>query len=122
MTSPHLMICDDEAAICAIVSRVAVQLGYTVTEVTRSTDFDAAFALQKPDIVVLDVVMPDRDGIEIVMWLAKQGYDGKVLLVSGYDPQHAHSAVLLAECRGLNIIGTLRKPVPLRELRQALAA
>lgn len=122
MTAPHLMICDDEADICALVGHVAVQLGYTVTQITRSTDFNAAFTQHKPDIVVLDVVMPQRDGIEIVLWLAKQGYDGKVLLITGYDPQHARNAELLAECRGLNIIGTLRKPVSLPQLRKALAA
>ncbi|MBP7670102.1 MAG: response regulator [Ferrovibrio sp.] len=118
----HLMVCDDEADICALVGEVGRQLGYTVSQVPRSTDFNAAYILQKPDIVVLDIVMPERDGIEIVLWLANQGYDGRVLLVSGYDPQHAHNALLLAQCRGLDIVTTLRKPVPLRLLREALAA
>jgi len=116
------MVCDDEPAICAFIEEVAKGLGYSVCQVTRPMDFNDAFLAQKPDIVVLDIVMPERDGIEIVLWLANQGYDGRVLLISGYDPQHAHNALLLAQCRGLDIVTTLRKPVPLRLLREALAA
>jgi CheY-like chemotaxis protein len=122
MSNRHLLVCDDEPEICTLVRRVASPMGFTVREVTKSTSFAEAFAEAVPEMVVLDIVMPERDGIEIVHWLAEQNYVGKVILISGYDPNYAQTAQTLAKCHGLTVVGILRKPVPLAKLREALAA
>lgn len=74
----------------------------------------------KPDIIVLDIIMPERDGIELIAALAKAGYGGPLILVSGAEEFYLTMAAKNARDRGLALAATLRKPCRAEELRQVL--
>jgi CheY-like chemotaxis protein len=115
----RLLVCDDEADFCFYVRKAAEALGYEVREVTDSTRCCAAIAEFSPDVVLLDIVMPRLDGIEIVQRLTQIGYDGRMIIVTGYNPDYARLASVLAAAQGLRV-QTLAKPLPLERLRTAL--
>lgn len=117
---PRLLVCDDEADFRDYIAHVARALGYAVRQVGDSRDCVAAVAEFAPDVVVLDVIMPDVDGVEIVQRLAAAHYGGHVIIASGYNPHYARSAEVLGKVRGMRMT-TLPKPVALAELRAALA-
>ncbi len=74
----------------------------------------------KPDIIVLDIIMPDRDGLELIGALAKAGYRGQLVLVSGAEDLFLKMAAKSASDRGLALGATLSKPCRAEELKQVL--
>jgi CheY-like chemotaxis protein len=90
-------------------------------EVTNhGRDFQAAYRRKLPDIVVIDMVMPDIDGTELVLWLVEQRCAADIIIITGYHPDYAVNARLLAEFKGLRSVATLSKPVSVGRLRDAL--
>lgn len=124
MTGEHrrrVMICDDEPDFRAIVVDVVKGMGMDPVEVGRPEDFAGTYEADAPDIVVLDIVMPNIDGLELVDWLADAGYRGKLVLVSGYNPNYARAAHTMADLKGISGVTVLQKPVSLADLRAVFA-
>lgn len=121
MTSRRVLVCDDEPDIRTLVRDVAEGMGYAVEEVADSRDCAARVAAFLPDVVVLDIVMPEVDGIEIIHRLADLRFAGRILLVSGFNPSYARAAKVLARSKGIVDIRMLTKPLPLAALRAALS-
>jgi CheY-like chemotaxis protein len=118
----RLLIVDDEPRFAAFVERVAKPLGYAVEITTHGREFQAAYQRELPDVVVIDMVMPDIDGNELVLWLVDQRCSADIIIITGYHPDYAVNARLLAEFKGLRSVSTLSKPVTVGRLREVLAS
>jgi CheY-like chemotaxis protein len=116
----RLLIVDDEPRFAAFVARVAEPLGYDVEVTNHGRDFQAAYLRKRPDIVVIDMVMPDIDGNELILWLVEQRCAADIIIITGYHPDYAVNARLLAEFKGLRSVVTLSKPISVTRLREAL--
>ena len=121
MTAKHLLVIDDEAAFCDFVRQVAEEMGYRVAVCTDSARALDAYEATKPAVVVLDMVMPEVEGIRIVQELARRSTDARVILVSGYNPHYVDLAQTLGQAKGIERIAGLTKPIRLETLRAALA-
>ena len=73
-----------------------------------------------PDVLICDVFMPDMDGIEFLSELAKNGYQGCNIMVSGLDITVMGIAQEVAIEIGLKLLGAYTKQVPRSVLAQAL--
>ena len=60
------------------------------------------------------------DGIELIGRLVADGFDGKVVVISGHDPVYLQFAELYAQIRGKFDVEVLPKPFSVQQLRQAL--
>jgi len=120
MTGPRLLVIDDEAEFCEYVRKVAADMGFDAEAATRPQDFIDAYNRAAPDAIVLDIVMPEVDGIELLNWLVDQGYAGEVIVVTGYNPRYADLTKMIGEAKGMTI-NTMTKPVNLSDLRAALS-
>ncbi|TVY03318.1 response regulator transcription factor [Cohnella terricola] len=70
----------------------------------------------QPHIVLTDIYMPVMNGIEMIELLRSEGYEGKIVILSGYsDFQHARRALRL------NVDDYLSKPVTLQTIREVLS-
>lgn len=120
MTPQQLLVIDDEVEFGKFVGRVGRDLGLEV-EVTADPDrFKALLLSFKPDVIVMDMVMPNTEGIELIRWLSHERYPARVIVVTGYNPDYAKMAALMARAEGVVQVTTLFKPVRLAELRSAL--
>ena len=117
----RVMICDDEPDFRAIVRDVVEGMNMLAIDVARPEDFAQIYDQNHPDIVVLDIVMPNIDGLELVGWLSDAGYEGRLVLVTGFNPNYARAARTLADLKGIASVEVLQKPVALADLRAALA-
>ncbi len=75
-----------------------------------------------PDLCIMDLSLPDLDGVAILGELAAQDYQGRILLISGHSQQLLRSVSRLAEDYRLKIIGCVRKPFTIKPLLEALDA
>ena len=121
MTEKRLLVVDDEPDICDFVSRAASTVGYDVRATTKAADFMAAFHEFNPTHIILDVLMPDMDGIELIQWLANSHCTAKIAVITGGNWDYANAAKKLGTVRGLPSVTTLRKPVSLADLRAVLS-
>jgi CheY-like chemotaxis protein len=69
-------------------------------------------------LLLLDLNMPDMDGVQFMRHLAELGYGGALALVSGADERVLETATKLARACQLNVLGHLHKPVRVDMLRQ----
>ncbi|MGZ9035264.1 MAG: response regulator [Rhodospirillales bacterium] len=122
MSAGRLLICDDEERFGRFVQRVAIDLGFEVEVAGGAADFIAVYDDFRPTVIVLDMIMPDMDGNELILWLAQRRCPADLIICTGYNPDYATNAKILAEFEGLKSVTTLRKPVSVALLRHALQA
>jgi two-component system KDP operon response regulator KdpE len=117
---PRLALIDDDPQFRRLVRRVAEPLGWAVTEYENGLRFLEAGYAAAPDLVFLDVLMPERDGIEVAPALARRFPDARIVVVTGGDAVLAEAARQIGAQDSRAPITVLRKPAGLDELRAAL--
>jgi DNA-binding response OmpR family regulator len=115
-----LLVIDDERAITALLSRVAEGCGYTVIATSDADAFKQHVRENDLALICLDLAMPGTDGIELLRFLAAENCTCRVLIMSGSDRQLLHTALRLAEALGLDIAGSIPKPLQIGEVRKLL--
>lgn len=111
---PHLLITDDEPAICDVLAEIASAEGYTVAVAKDIRQARIQLGRQKPDLMLLDMVLPDGDGIQF--WSDLELPDTRVVFMTGHSS--IDSAIDALRCGAVDY---LRKPVNLQRVRALLA-
>ncbi len=115
-----LLVVDDEPSFGDLVARIAQRQGI-LTQIARTgKDFQKQFKKLKPDICVIDIVMPELDGFELVDWLGVQDHTCPLIFVTGRRPEYIRQAATLAKTAGLTVAGTLEKPLSADALVDAI--
>jgi DNA-binding response OmpR family regulator len=122
MPEKRLLICDDEPAFGRLVKNVAEDLGYEVRVTTDGRKFMAEYDTFGPTTVILDMIMPGMDGNELVLWLAQRKCTARLIIITGYTPDYAENAKVLAQYKGLGTVTTLHKPIEISRLRAVLGS
>ena len=121
MKARHLLIADDNTEFRNYVRDVAGMMQYTVQCAGNGSEFIAAYEDFDPSHIIVDLVMPGIDGVELLEWLAGRGCAAKIFIVTGYSPDMAKVVERLAMASGLSIDGVYPKPIALKDLRALLA-
>jgi DNA-binding response OmpR family regulator len=121
MSGKRLLVVDDEPRFGEFVRKVAVDAGFEVEVTTNGYDFQKRYPVFDPTAVVVDLIMPEIEGIELVQWVAAREAPAHLIVVTGYSPEYATLAKMLGEAKGLSSVATLIKPVKVALLRSALA-
>jgi len=116
----RLLLVDDDPDICRYVAEVGRLAGYEVKLTSNGEQFRAACSSFVPTTVVLDLVLGESDGVELLRFLASEGFGGEIILMSGMDFRVLGTARRLARALGLTVVKSLQKPVPMKDLEDAL--
>jgi two-component system KDP operon response regulator KdpE len=81
--APKILIVDDEAAIRRLLGAALARAGYRIIEAATAREALTAVQIDKPDAVLLDLGLPDRDGLELVPLLKQAGL--AVVIVSARE-------------------------------------
>jgi two-component system, OmpR family, response regulator len=81
----RILVVDDEHSIVDAVATALRYEGYEVDEASTGREALNAVALQEPDLIVLDWMLPDIEGIEVGRRLREQGYKTAVLFLTAKD-------------------------------------
>ena len=119
----NILLIDDEPFALKLLARQLVNLGFEEV-IPCEHAHDALAALESGvkaiELVFCDLQMPHMDGVEFVRHLARIGYAGGLVLVSGEDERILQAAEKLAKAHKLNVLGTLHKPVSPEQLQHIL--
>ena len=112
MTTAHILVVDDEADIRELVRDILTEEGYAVEAAANAAEARAACARHAPDLVLLDIWMPDTDGISLLReWQQTQAITAPVVMMSGHGT--VETAV---EATHLGAIDYVEKPLSLAKL------
>ncbi len=120
MNPNRLLVIDDEPDIRDFVKEVAEEMGFEVAEAESQAQVETALRSFSPSVIVLDLIMPEIDGVELLRFLAKKECRAHILLISGLDSKVLNTAQRLGSTLGLNMAGTLGKPMTVCVLEAAL--
>jgi EAL domain-containing protein (putative c-di-GMP-specific phosphodiesterase class I) len=116
-----ILVIDDDPFVLKLIARQLQTLGETDI-VTCERAADGLARLQEGEgavgLILLDLQMPDMDGIEMVRQLTRIGYAGGLVLISGEDQRILQTAALLARAHRLQVLDALAKPVATDALRR----
>ena len=106
----RLLVVDDEEDIADYLCTVGQGLGFSTLAVSNDNDFTHALSDFAPTVILLDLQMPGKDGIELLKVLRESHCDAQIVLVSGLDDRTIATASQFGQVLGLNITATLPKP------------
>ena len=120
MTASRVLVIDDDPAMRGTMRRILEREGYDVREAGDGAEGLRVFQADPADVVVTDLIMPDKEGIETIMELREQWPDVRILAVSGGGVVGADGQ--LADAEALGADASLGKPFTVEQLREAVAA
>jgi CheY-like chemotaxis protein len=92
----RILIADDDRYVLTMLRTTLEDAGHEVTEAVDGAEALACFARDPADVVILDILMPAKQGIETLIELRRQYGDVPVIAMSGGGPHAAESYLDIA--------------------------
>jgi CheY-like chemotaxis protein len=114
-----ILLIDDDEQLRSVTAEILGQAGYTVDEAPDGKSALALYEAGQHDLVITDIMMPDMDGMELIMGLSRGTPKPRIIAISG-DSQFSESVYLPTALR-LGVQCTLGKPIRPADLLQTVA-
>ena len=111
MAKQKALIVDDSEVLRRLIEMCLRPAGLEIDSASTGAEAIEKAATFEPDLVLLDIGLPDMTGWDVLQAIRAAGAEGKVLILSGYEDTHV-------EARRLGADGALVKPFRNDELRK----
>jgi CheY-like chemotaxis protein len=115
-----LLAIDDNADAAGLIVRIANKCGFSGRALSDTRDVRKLLKEWQPDVLTLDLCMPEEDGFQIIAILEEVQFRGHLVVISGKDEWLRKAACDLAELRGIKIATHLQKPINVQSFRDVL--
>jgi two-component system KDP operon response regulator KdpE len=115
--APHILLVEDNAFASDALRILFEETGHEVTVAASAAEAIAAATKSRPDVMLLDLGLPDADGLTVLDALAPRGLAPKHTIALTGDGDDA----TVARCRAAGCHSVLLKPVPPRVLLASVA-
>jgi DNA-binding response OmpR family regulator len=116
----NILLVDDEPMLRRTFRAILEQAGHVVAEAEDGARAIASFVANKPDLVITDIIMPNREGVEFIGELRRQDREVPIIAISGGGSTGGELFLTLATHLGAT--RTLHKPIRQAALLEAVAA
>ena len=113
----RILLIDDDNALREILAMALTEAGHVVTQARDGTEGVDLFRIEPTDLIITDLIMPGREGIETIMVLRREYPALPVIAISG---GMTNSEFYLKLAAGLGARRTLAKPFAFAELLGAV--
>lgn len=120
MTDQRLLILDDNLLTGRAIAGIAEFMGVNVRLTTDFDGFINEISNWQPSHLMIDLIMPDKDGVEVLVELARRDIDSQLILTSGAGEQLLQAAARSASAHGLKVLGLLPKPFNPKHFRELM--
>jgi UDP-3-O-[3-hydroxymyristoyl] N-acetylglucosamine deacetylase len=117
MTRPLALIVDDEAGILTTLGGILTDNGFEVATTPSGSEALDLYASRHPDVVFLDVWLPDRDGLETLQTLRESDPKATVIMISGHG-----TAATAVRAIKMGAFDYLEKPLSYEQVMAAARA
>ena len=114
----NILVIDDDATIQLVFSQFLTSLGHEITQAENGKKGMSMIQETRPDLVITDIMMPEMDGLEILMQLRNRNVSVPVIAISGGMRSLPVNFLQQAKLFGARYV--FEKPVPLEVLRNAV--
>jgi EAL domain-containing protein (putative c-di-GMP-specific phosphodiesterase class I)/CheY-like chemotaxis protein len=118
----RLLILEEDAAVVDLVGNVAKQVGYAVASAASGARFVQLLESFQPSLVIMQLHLPDTDGVELMKALAARGCTADVVIMDDNQERGLAAAHGLGMSLGLAMCGALQRPLAAGELSIRLSA
>jgi len=118
---PSVLVVDDEEQVRQLIKETLEQAGYDVEEACDGKEGLKRYRTKPTDLVIMDILMPDQDGLESIMTLHREFPASRVIAITGGNDMIG-ILNFLDVAKMLGARRTLQKPFEMKALLDAVAA
>ena len=96
MPSFKILIVDDNTAVRRLIAGVVEAFAREIHECTGGSGALAIYREQRPDLVLMDIEMPDLDGIQATRLICSEDPGARIVMLTAYDDEHLRQCALKA--------------------------
>ncbi|HED31317.1 MAG TPA: response regulator [Prosthecochloris aestuarii] len=117
-----ILVIDDEHDILKLLRRILENAGYCVTMTDNGKDAEKLLEKELFHLVITDIIMPEKEGMEMIFFIRKHCPETKIIAISGGGKLSPDSYLTIAHTAGADTV--IQKPFEnselLREVKQLL--
>lgn len=110
----RILIIDDDAPMRAMLRETFALNGYAVDTAANGLEAEPLYNRNRYDVIITDIVMPEKDGIEVILDLLRRKNGARVIAISGGGRVNATDYLVTAEKFGVS--ATFQKPIDRKAL------
>jgi len=118
-SKPAILIIDDDQALCRALCKTLSEAGYEAVGALDGTVGLKLYSQKKFNLVISDIVMPNCDGVELIIALRKMDPQVAIIVMSGGGRISAENYLRIAAAFGVS--GVLRKPFSMPSLLEMVS-
>lgn len=118
---PSVLVVDDQEQVRQLIREALEQAGYEVEEACNGKEGLERYRARSTDLVIMDILMPDQDGLEGIMTLRREFPNSRVIAMTG-GSEAIGVLDFLDVAKMLGARRALRKPFELKVLLDTVAA
>jgi len=116
----RLLIVDDQRDFARLVAAIAERLGFATRILPHTLDFPYVMQHWYPDVVAVQMAMPDQQELDVLEYLEKTRYPGNLLLTGDVEEKALKTAATVARQHGLAVVSILTKSSPSDQIERAM--
>lgn len=116
-----VLVIEDETSLGGMICEVAESEGFIAKHAATPNEIEAHHTEFQPDIIIMDLLMPDMDGLEVMQYLSHSFSQSQIVIISGSYSESRDLAQRMGTALGLKIIANLGKPLRVPQLRELFA-
>ncbi|WP_372384048.1 EAL domain-containing protein [Vibrio sp. BS-M-Sm-2] len=111
--SKSILIVDDVALAREVLKNAvgSIDIKHNITFAANAYQAADKVKVNEFDLIIMDIMMPDGDGFELLSILSKNGTSAKIIITSGLDKSIVSSLSMLGKLYELDIVASLEKPI-----------
>jgi CheY-like chemotaxis protein len=103
----HILVVEDEELMRSVIVAALKHAGHSVIEAADGLEAVKQFRADPSDLIITDILMPESDGLDVLITLAREKKKVPVIVMSGIP---GDSALYLRAAKDLGAVRTLEKP------------
>ena len=117
----YILVIDDDASIRALLREILKDAGHQVEVAEDGQEGVRKYSKNRPDLVITDVLMPEKDGVELILELTESDPDVKIIAMSG-GGRGLDAPFNLRIARDFGALRVLSKPFVMADVLAAVNA